>query len=801
MTKDSKKEKKLVLLDAHAILHRAYHALPDFSSSKGEPTGALYGLITMLIKITNDLKPDYIAACFDLPDPTHRHVVYEAYKATRAKTDDALIAQLIRARSVFNAFGIPSYEAPSFEADDLLGTAAKQFEKEKKLHIVIASGDMDTLQLVDGKRVVVYTMRKGMNDIVLYDEDTVKERYGFGPDKIADYKGLRGDPSDNIKGVPGIGEKTATELITKFGSVEEIVKLAQKNPEKLKKNGIKPRIVDLLVGHAKDAEFSKMLATIRTDAPVEFTLPDAPWRLEDHAASIVALCEELEFRSLKERIRTLTKSVPNASDELLAAEEPREKIDPQELEETSTALWLLNSDIPAPGIDEILAYGNSSTFVDAKEKISSALAKTGKLKEVFENIEKPLIPIIHRMNADGVFLDIPYLQKLSKEYKKELGVIEARIHKAAGHPFNISSPKQLAGVLFDELKISLPRQKKTAGGARTTKEEELTKMLDLHPIVADILAYRELYKLLSTYVEKLPAQVASDGRLHAKFLPSSTTTGRMASKDPNLQNIPIKTEYGRRVRSAFRAAPGFVLVAIDYSQIELRIAAGLSGDKKLTKVFESGGDVHTEVAAQVFGVPPEKVDKEMRRKAKVINFGILYGMGVNALRANLGAGVSRDEAAEFLDAYFRRFTGLALWIERTKLDAARTGYTETLFGRRRYFSGFKSALPNLRAQAERMAVNAPMQGTQSDIIKIAMVRADQHIENSGLREKARLLLQVHDELVYEIEAGLAQKLAPELREIMESVVGAKDLHGVPVEAEISIGGTWGDMKRLPRTDV
>ncbi|KKW17426.1 hypothetical protein A3C86_00755 [Candidatus Kaiserbacteria bacterium RIFCSPHIGHO2_02_FULL_49_16] len=787
----NKKTKRFVLLDAHAIIHRAYHALPDFSSTKGEPTGALYGLITMLLKIVEDLKPDYISACFDLPGPTHRHIAYEGYKATRAKTEDALVAQLIRSRAVFEAFGIPTYEAKGYEADDILGTIAKGLKKRSDIEIVIASGDHDTLQLVEGSRVKVYTLRKGLNDTVIYDEKGVKERYGFGPVNITDYKGLSGDSSDNIKGIAGIGEKTATNLITQFGSVEEIYKTLKKSPEEFTKRGITARMVQKLSEGEKDALFSKMLATISTDAPILFEVPEKTWKLEDYAQDILSLCDELEFYSLKKRLGAKSKA---ESPEDNPKEE--EKIDKTTLAETSIALWLLHSDRSNPQRDDILQYAKTEDFESAHKVIFEELAKIERLQEVYDRIEKPLIPVVEQMNKDGVYLDVQYLEKLKVEYQSELGKIEARIFKSAGHEFNVSSPKQLAVVLFDELKITPAKQKKTPGGARTTREDELEKMAELHPVIADVLAYRELSKLLSTYIEKMPSMVASDGRLHAEFLQAGTTTGRIASQNPNLQNIPIKSDYGRRVRSAFRSETGHLLVALDYSQIELRIAAGLSGDKKLLKVFQDKGDVHTAVASQVFGVPAERVDYEMRRRAKVINFGILYGMGVNALKSNLGANISREESAKFLSEYFRNFSGLAIWIEKTKLETARKGFTETLFGRRRYFSGFNSPIQGLRAQAERMAVNAPLQGTQSDIIKLAMVKADKLIEERGWRAKTKLVLQIHDELVYEVAESEAENISRELREIMESIVPKGKLSGVPIVVETAIGKDWGKMKRV-----
>lgn len=789
-----------MLLDTHAIIHRAYHALPpDFATSKGMPTGALYGLMSMLLRIVEDLKPDYLIATRDLPGKTHRHDVYADYKGTRVQIEPDLVTQLEYAPKVFEALGIPMYSLPGYEADDMLGTIVKQISPRSDIDIIIASGDMDTLQLVEDEHVRVYTLRKGLNDTIMYDEDRVRERYGFGPERVTDYKSLRGDPSDNIPGIKGIGEKTATELITLFGSLEDIYAALEKNPAAFAKK-IKPRIVELLKNGKADAFFSKQLATISSDAPITFTLPKSHWHLVDHAATAAALCDVLEFKSLKTRVNNFIRDKedfpigPESETRALEFEPPAPA--QEALEETAIALWLLRSDYTTPSIEDILAYADTRDFGVAREKIFKDLRETGRVNEVYEQIERPLIPIIHRMNETGIALDVPYLKKLAKEYNAELSKIASRIYEHAGHEFNINSPKQLGVVLYDELKITPERQKRTAGGARTTREDELVKLSDEHPIINDILAYRELNKLLGTYVEKMPALVQGDGRLHATFLQAGSATGRMASENPGVQNIPIKSEYGRRIRDGFIAEKGNALVSIDYSQIELRVAAGLSGDKNLVKVFRDGGDVHTAVAAQVFNVPPEMVDREMRRRAKVINFGILYGMGVNALRLNLGAGVSREEASKFLSDYFNNFSGLHAWIENVKANAARTGYTETLFGRRRYFPGFKSPLPQMKAQAERMAMNAPIQGTQADIIKLAMIEADNLIEKNKWRDKVKLEMQVHDELVYEIEEKMAEDVAREIQRLMEDVVSPAKLSGVPIKAEAKIGKHWGEMTKL-----
>jgi DNA polymerase-1 len=797
-------KKRLVLLDSHAIIHRAYHALPDFSSSKGEPTGALYGLASMLLRLSEELKPDYIIAARDLPGKTHRHELYEEYKGTRAEADDALIVQLQKAPEVFTAFGIPVLSAPGFEADDVIGTLVKQGEARPDVEIIIATGDMDTLQLVN-EQVSVFTLRKGINDTIIYDTDRVHERYGFGPEHIVDYKALRGDPSDNIKGIKGIGEKGATELIEKFGSIEDIYEAIEKHEAAFAKE-VKPRLFELLKAGKQDAFFSKQLATIHQGAPVAFELPDHPWRLGDHIDTIDTLCDELEFKSLKERAQGLLRKQENKKpgkqqENGTAAlfQVAHVEVDAAQLEETALALWLLKSDYTVPGLEEIATYAGTEEFARAREKIFADLKNTGRVQEVFDVIEKPLLPVVRAMNATGIAVDTAYLKTLEQEYRKELDAIAARVYRHAGRAFNINSPKQLGEVLYDELKIGEgTKQKKTATGARTTREEELEKLSDEHPIIGEVLAYRGLSKLLGTYVEKLPDMVGSDGRLHATFLQTGTVTGRMGCENPNLQNIPTKTEYGRRIRNAFVAPPGSALVAIDYSQIELRIAAGLSGDDKLVAAFKKGDDIHATVAAQVFGVSKDAVDKEMRRRAKVINFGILYGMGVNALRANLGAGVSREEAATFLEHYFTRFSGLAAYIEQVKQDATRLGYTETLFGRRRHFPALKSKLPQMRAQAERMAVNAPIQGTQSDIIKLAMVRADALIHEKKWEGRVKLLLQVHDELVYEVDATLVEAAASAIRETMEHAAPVDKLSGVPILAEVSVGQNWGEMKAISR---
>ncbi len=788
MAKKAKENRQqtLILLDAHAILHRAYHALPEFSSSKGEPTGALYGLSTMIMKIIKDLKPDYIVGCFDLPQPTFRHEAYEAYKLGRAKAEDDLIHQIKRSRDIFSALGIPAYELLGFEADDLLATIVEKMKKEKDLRIIIASGDMDTLQLVNDERVLVYTLKKGINDTILYNEKAVVERFGFVPTLLPDYKGLRGDPSDNIIGIKGIGEKTATTLITTFGSIEDIYKKIKKDPESLKKAGLTPRIIKLLEDGEEEALFSKTLATVRRDAPIEFSLPKKVWKESFEPEKAEALFADLDFRGLRDRLHDLlgiiraTQAEEEASDEV---------VDPTLFKHAQIALWLLNSDLTTPSLEDILHHAKKKNFADAFETLEAEIGKQG-LGAVYRDIELPLIPIIEEAQKYGILIDKKHLETLSKKYHIELDKITARIYEHAGGEFNMNSPKQLGEILFDKLGLTVKGLKKTEGGARSTRESELVKMKDVHPIIADILLYRELQKLLSTYIDNLPELVGDDGSLHTTLNQAGTTTGRMSSSNPNLQNIPVRGEYGEAIRNAFVAKKGSTLLAFDYSQIEMRVLAALSQDEHLMEVFRVGNDVHTSVASRVFGVAEKDVTPEMRRRAKVINFGIVYGMGVNALKDNLGS--TRAEAQEFYDNYFLTFPKIAKYFDEVKAQALRDGFTTTYFGRRRFFAGLKSPIQFIRASAERMAMNAPLQGTAADIIKMAMKRAHDGLEKAGLLSGAHLLLQIHDELLYEVEEWSVDKVRTVVEEAMEHAVEFP----VPITVSVMKGSRFGSLEDI-----
>ena len=812
--------KTLVLLDAHAIIHRAYHALPEFLSSKGEPTGALYGLSSMLMKIITELRPDYIVACYDLPQKTFRHEAYGAYKAGRVKADEALIMQLKNSRQIFEAFGIPMYDSPGFEADDILGTIVEQMKAPSPLgrglgggvNIIIASGDMDTMQLVDDKKVQVYTLKKGINDTILYDEDAVEARFHFKPKFLPDYKGLRGDPSDNIIGIKGIGEKTAESLIVNFGTIEDIYKqLRITNYElQFKKLGFSDRIIKLLKDNEEEALFSKTLATIRTDAPIDFKLPEKTFWESADLKKIEQVFALFEFRSLFGRLKNFFGekagnqeifqpcALPGVPGGTLAHEKsPDSPPSATKLQEASIALWLINSDIPNPKLEDILMFANTDDFEKAYKYVFEKLKEKNQTL-VYEEIEKPIIPIVQEMENHGILIDKKYFEKLSEEYHRELDILTKKIYTQAGMEFNINSPKQLGEVLFGKIGIKSQgknKVKKNASGGFSTKVSILEELEENNPIIKEILFYRELQKLLSTYIDVIPKMVGDDGRLHAKFLQNGTTTGRFSSQDPNLQNLPIKTELGRRIRGGFIAKKGHKLVAFDYSQIELRVAAMLSGDKKMTQLFRDQKDIHAGVASFVFGVPLEKVDSEMRRKAKVINFGIIYGMGVSALKKNLGG--TREEAQKFYDNYFNQFSGVRDYLEKVKNFAVKNYYTETLFGRRRYFPNINSRIPFLKSMAERTATNAPLQGTAADIIKLAIRYTDEDLKTAGINSQVHLVLQIHDELVYEVEETILEKAEKAIKQAMESVLERSSLHyktDIPLEVHFGSGDNLQEVK-------
>jgi len=779
------KKKTLVLLDSHAILHRAFHALPNFTSPDGQPTGALYGFTAMILKIISELEPDYLAATYDLPEPTFRHNFYEKYKAHRPKTSDELSPQIDVSKKILEAFGIPFFESKGFEADDILATIAELLKSKKDIKTTIVTGDLDTLQLVR-PGVEVYTMRKGMKDTVTYNEKAVRQRYGFGSKLLPDFKGLMGDPSDNIIGVKGIGEKTAKILIENFGTLEKLYKSLKKDKKSFEKAGIKPRIINLLLENEEEAFFSKTLAEARKDVPLDFSLSSALWSKNFDKEKLEKLFNQFGFRSLLNRLPLNgdAETGSPAEDTILQDDQP-------ELEqEIKIAFWLLDSRRTKPTTEEILSFVGTNSLSEVKKSLLKQLEEEGLLK-LFTDTEEPLIPILKKMEEHGVLLDINYLKNLSKDYHKKLVVLEKKIWKIAGTKFNINSPKQLGEVLFEKIKIKSTGVRRTSTGVLSTRFSELLKIENRHPVIKEIFKYRELQKLTSTYIDALPPLVDSKNRLHTSFNQAGTTTGRISSLKPNLQNLPVRKGFGQAVRCAFVAPKGYSLISFDYSQIELRVAAFLSGDKKLKTAFRKGEDIHARVASEVFNVDIDKVDKEMRRRAKVINFGIIYGMGINSLAKNLDC--SREEARLFYDEYFNDFSGMSDYLSKVVDEAAQKGYTETLLKRRRYIPEIVSPIEHIRKEAERMAVNAPIQGTATgDIIKMAMVKIGRFLADKKQESGINMILQIHDELLFEVRNDIIKETVKNIRNIMEF----ENLMDIPLIVDVSAGSNWGKMKTI-----
>ncbi|MFO0743899.1 MAG: DNA polymerase [Candidatus Paceibacterota bacterium] len=789
-------KKRLVLLDSHALLHRAYHAMVGFSTYDGRPTGALFGFVKMILKIKEELKPDYVIACFDRKEATFRHEAYENYKAHRAKSDDDLISQIVLAPKICEALNIPVYSLAGYEADDLLGTIVEELTKENftigddELEVFIASGDMDTMQLIDkGNHVKVYTLKKGLGETIVYKYEDVIKRYGFTPDQIPDYKGLRGDSSDNIVGIKGIGEKTATVLINLFGSIEKMYEIIHKDKEEFikickskKENKITDRIINLIIEGEEEALFSKTIATIIKDAPINFKLPKKEWLENFDDTEFVKICQEFEFRSFKNIFRKNESGKENNNQDLnIGGLDLNEKGEEEIQENTSkeaivsdndlflklkVMVNLLNSELTNPSLETILDFTEANNLKEAEEILIENLKKENLFK-LYELVEEPIIKILKKMKLNGIRLDKDILLEQSKYLHEKLKAVEQKIYEHAEEEFNISSPKQLGVILYEKLKLG-QKIKKTAGGALSTNAAQLEKLKSSHPIIGDILEYRETSKLLSTYIDTLGDFVESDGKIHSDFIQTGAATGRFSSENPNLQNLPAKSGEGLLVRKAFIAEKNTKLISFDYSQIDLRSAAILSKDPNLLEILSGSNDVHTAVAARVFNVEEDKVTSDMRRKAKVINFGILYGMGVSALKDSMG--VERKEAQEFYDQYKVTFSVLMDYLERVKVEAKSKNYTETILKRRRQIPLLKSKLPFLLAQGERIAINAPIQGTTADILKLAMIDIDEYIAKNNLENKIKILLQIHDELILEIDQEIVNKEKDNIKNILESVL-------------------------------
>lgn len=938
----AKTKKKLIILDGNALIHRSFHALPPtMTTKKGEMVNAVYGFATVLIKALREFRPDYVALTLDKAGPTFRHKEYKEYKATRVKAPDDLYVQIPRVKELAQAFDIPIFEKTGFEADDLIGTISKTVDGS--IEKIIVTGDMDTLQLVDDS-TKVYTMSRGITDSILYDEAMVKARYNLDVDQLIDFKALRGDPSDNIPGVRGIGEKTATELLCNFKTLEGVYK-------NIESDKIKDRTRELLREYEQDAFLSRKLATIKRDVEIKFDLKATSFSSAKQD-EVVKILSELEFKSLLPRVYVLFNELAKVNKDV-NAEKSEDKFErnrrlfkyelvdddkkfnsflaklkkqnqfafdtetssfdpltadllgisfswkageayfvsvagetgssrrfaPQDdrqgilfnynskkdeginpwlerlrpiLEnpkvkkyghnikfdyrvmknngivvenisfDTMIASYLLNPGSRQHNLDAVtfteLGYEKISktdllgTGRDKKqfsevevEKLSlyscedadftfrlvdklKKQLKEQKLFELFEKIEMLLIPVLAEVEDNGILLDKKVLKKMSEVMEGRIKKLEKKIFKLAGGEFNIKSTQQLREVLFEKLAISTLNIGKTKTGI-STAADELEKLKDAHPIIRLIQEYRELTKLTSTYVDALPLLVNKETkRLHTSFNQTITATGRLSSTEPNLQNIPVRTEIGREIRQAFVADKGKKILSLDYSQIELRLAAHMSGDKKMIAAFKNGEDIHVATAAAINKVELEEVTKKMRREAKATNFGILYGQGPHGLSQT--ADIPYGQAKNFIDQYFTIYKDVKKFIDKTIDSARENGYVETLFGRRRYLPEINSSVIMVRKGAERMAVNTPLQGTAADMIKVAMIEVEKMIKKEYSEEEIKMILQVHDELLFEVKSDKVLEVTEKIKKIMSEIIKLK----VPLVVDASVGGNWGELK-------
>ena len=841
--KNNKDKEVLMLIDSHALLHRGYHAMQNFFTRDGRPTGALYGFLKMIMSGVDLVSPDYVIATYDLPKPTFRHLAYDAYKGTRQKSDDDLRIQINQSKDFCRALNIPIMEMEGFEADDMLGTISKMYSD--KYNIIIVSGDMDTLQLVNDN-VKVCTLKKAA-EVSVFGEKEVFDKYELTPMQIPDYKGLAGDASDNIPGVAGVGEKTAIKILKEFKTVEnlyvEIKKDEINNYENINKV-IKGKVFESIKNSEEEALFSKTLATIILDAPIDQKLFNNfihRFGVGYDKVEYEKLCDLYELKSLKnifkkkeDKLDTNTpiitgglsvNDISSGGDANNFSSTAKETIEIKTLSEKEmTELQVMSSVIESEknnisledlknihNIDE--AQNNFEVIKKVLEnKLKDQINKRGNIEETndlesksgqvilsssfeyYKNLEEPLFEILENMRSIGVLVDKEELEKQKIFVKSIIENLQKEIHVLAGKEFLISSPKQLGETLYDHMGLGT-KIKKTASGARSTNADMLESIKEEHVIVGKIINFREVSKVFNTYIEPLNNFILGDGRVHPRFLQAGASTGRFSCENPNMQNIPRNTEIGLAFRKVFVAEKGKTFISADYSQIDLRAAAILSGDKKLIEIFNNNIDIHSGVAAQVLGKKVEEVTDEERRKAKAINFGILYGMGVSALKEAMHT--DRKTAQEFYDNFKNTFSELITYLENVKSAATFNGYTSTLFGRRRQVPLLKSKLPFIRAQGERIAINAPIQGTSSDIIKLGMIQVN-NILNPTLKDiemsariennEIKMLLQIHDELVFECDADKIDKYSKIISDSMQNVLDNYDVKNkVPLKVNIATG--------------
>jgi DNA polymerase-1 len=830
-------DQRLFLIDAFGFIFRAYHArarsgAPPMRTRAGLATEAVYIFHNMLRRLLKAYQPEYVIAVFESEGPTFREQEFQAYKANRSETPPDLIEQIPWVRRLLEAMRIPVLEHPGFEADDVIGAIARQ-AAEAGTEVVIISSDKDMLQLV-GERV---SMLNPMKQDERYDAAKVTEFMGVEPRQVADLLALMGDTSDNIPGAPGIGEKGARDLIARFGSVEGAMDRATEVERRTYRESLQ--------NHRDQILLSKRLATIDTSVPVAWTPGEARLEPPDTAA-LREVFRELEFFSLlkeleepqqlefrRQELGSIPEGVPVAvavaADVIgLACEagEGRASLDKLRplLEDASrpkiaadiksTLLALARAGVEAQGFtQDVMLYAflleadpaactlehlaqrrlNRKPGAAPEEQAGCALelaAILGKevdekgLRELYQTMDLPLVPVLARMERTGIRVDPSALKGLSTRMEADIERLTGEIHAVAGHPFNVNSPQQLGKVLFEELRLPAPAK---SGKSKTvsTAADVLDELALDHPIAAKVLEYRQLAKLKGTYADALPTLIdPATGRLHTSFNQAGAATGRLSSSNPNLQNIPIRTELGREIRAAFVPRDGWKLLVADYSQIELRLLAHMSKDPVLMEAFRKGEDIHTRTAAEVFGVPPLMVTPELRRNAKAVNFGIVYGLSAFGLAAQLG--IPQSEAQRYIQDYFTRYAGVRRFIDRQIAEVRRTGETRTLVGRRRPIPDINSRNPNARGFAERTAVNTPLQGTAADLIKLAMIRIDQKLRN----RQASMLLQVHDELVFEVPPNELDELRKLVKHEMETVHRLE----VPLLVDLGSGPNWRDAK-------
>ena len=875
---------KVMLIDGNSLAYRAFYALPPLVTTDGTPTNAVYGFITMLLRLLEEERPTHIAVALDKGRTTFRTARFSEYKANRASAPDAFRCQIPLLREILDAFQIPVFEVEGYEADDIIGTLSRQ-ARELGFNVLIVSGDKDILQLIsDGVEALV--TRRGISETERFDLEKVRAAYEFEPRFIADLKGLMGDASDNIPGVPGIGEKTALSLLGEYGSLENLIEHLDEVT--------KPAIADKLRQHTDRAILSKWLATIDTSAPVELDLERCS-RKEPDAARLVRDFERLEFHSLIKRItkgetpnlretsrmvsghaaglnrlataeeirsflrevkaagrccvwyemgrtngppspaRPSTRSTPSLSALYfcLPSGEGFELVQPGESEVNELGRLFADPKVEKVGFDlkpligtlldsgisiegpifdlMIAAYlldpARSSyrledlirAHLPLDEEVSNPLEaisvlmeplllelERANLVELYREVEAPLIQVLADMERTGVAVDEKMLHEMSRELGIRIDELVSEIYSLAGTRFNINSPRQLGEVLFD--KLGLPRAKKTKTGY-STDAEVLESLAGQHEIVARLLEYRQLVKLRSTYVDGLKSQIdPSSGRIHSTFHQTVTATGRISSSEPNLQNIPVRMEIGRKIRKVFVPRPGWKLLAADYSQIELRVLAHISQDPNLIQAFRNDEDIHAHTASEVFGVPDEMVTPEMRMRAKAVNFGIVYGISDYGLARDIG--IDRKKAAEYIQSYFVKYPKVKEYLDSIVERARECGYVTTILNRRRFLPDINSRNRSRRQFAERTAMNTPIQGSAADIIKLAMVRCYERIKNGRLRSK--MILQVHDELVFEVPVNEMDEVRRIVKEEMETAIPLS----VPLKVEVKAGDNWLDMARV-----